>query len=42
MTSVIFNGDKKNIGKVVKVEIDSSNQSSLFGKIKLTQNKKAA
>ena len=42
MTSVIFNGDKKNIGKIVKVEIDSSNQSSLFGKIKLTQNKKAA
>ena len=42
MTSVIFNGDKKNIGKIVKVEIDSSNQNSLFGKIKLTQNKKAA
>ena len=42
MTSVIFNGDKKNIGKIVKVEIDSSNQISLFGKIKLTQNKKAA
>ena len=42
MTPVIFNGDKKNIGKIVKVEIDSSNQNSLFGKIKLTQNKKAA
>jgi len=42
MTSVIFNGDKKNIGKIVKVKIDSSNQNSLFGKIKLTQNKKAA
>ena len=42
MTPVIFDGDKKNIGKIVKVEIDSSNQNSLFGKIKLTRNKKAA
>ena len=42
MTSVIFDGDKKNIGKIIKVEINSSNQNGLFGKIKLTENKKAA
>ena len=42
MTSVIFDGDKKNIGKIVKVEINSSNQNSLFGKIKLNENRKAA
>ena len=42
MTSVIFDGDKKNIGKIVKVEINNSNQNSLFGKITLSENKKAA
>ena len=42
MTSVIFDGDKKNIGKIVKVEITNSSQNSLFGKIKLDENKKAA
>ena len=42
MTSVIFDGDEKNIGKIVKVQINNSNQNSLFGKIKVTQNKKAA
>ena len=42
MTSVIFEGDIKNIGKIVQVEINSSNQNSLFGKIKIDQNKKAA
>ncbi|MDC3249581.1 tRNA (N6-isopentenyl adenosine(37)-C2)-methylthiotransferase MiaB [Candidatus Pelagibacter sp.] len=42
MTSVIFDGDKKNIGKIVKVEINNSSQNSLFGKIKLDENKKAA
>ena len=34
MTSVIFEGDLENIGKIVKVEIMSSNQNSLFGKLK--------
>ena len=42
MTSVIFDGDKKNIGKIVKVEINNSSQNSLFGKIKLDEKKKAA
>ncbi len=31
--SVIFNGDTKDIGKIVKVNIEKSNQNSLFGKI---------
>ena len=42
MTSVIFEGDKKNIGNIVKVKINGSNQNSLFGKIKLNQDKKVA
>ena len=32
---------KKNIGKIVKVKIESCNQNSLFGKIK-NKNMKAA
>ena len=31
--SVIFDGNEKNIGKIVKVKIESSNQKSLFGKL---------
>jgi tRNA-2-methylthio-N6-dimethylallyladenosine synthase len=42
MTPVIFDGDIKNIGKIVKVEISSSNQNSLFGKIKVNHEKKVA
>ena len=38
--SVIFDADKKDIGKIVKVNIENSNQSTLFGKIK--NNMKAA
>ena len=32
--SVIFSGDKNDIGKVVKINIENSNQNTLFGKIK--------
>ena len=42
MTSVIFNGDVKNIGKVVQVKISNSNQTSLFGTIIEKQTKKVA
>ena len=42
MTPVIFDGNMKDIGKIVQVEVKSSSKTSLFGKIKLTQNKKAA
>ena len=33
MTPVIFNGEMGDIGKIVKVKVNSSNQNSLFGKI---------
>ena len=42
MNSVIFEGDIKNIGKVLKVKIDKVNQNSLFGKIEKKHNKRAA
>ena len=42
MTSVIFDGNFNSIGKVVQVEILSSNQVSLFGKLKENYNKKVA
>ena len=38
--SVIFEGDEDDIGKLVKVNIETSNQNTLFGKIK--NNMKAA
>ena len=42
MTPVIFDGDIKDIGKVVQVEITGSNRNSLFGLIKIDQDKKVA
>ena len=33
LNSVIFNGSDNNIGKILKVKIESCNQNSLFGKI---------
>ena len=42
MTSVIFDGGVENIGKIIQVEITSSNQNSLFGKIKENFNQKVA
>ena len=42
MSSVIFNGSQKNIGKIVKIEIESSNQNNLFGKILNNTKEKAA
>ena len=42
MTSVIFEGNKNLIGKVVSVKIRTSNQNSLFGEINLKNNFKAA
>ena len=40
--SVIFSGDKNNIGKIVQVKIESTNQNSLFGRIENKKNMKAA
>jgi len=42
MTSVIFEGSLENIGKIVQVEVTSSNQNSLFGKLKESYKQKVA
>ena len=42
MTSVIFDGGLENIGKIAQVEIISSNQNSLFGKLKESYKQKVA
>ena len=42
MTSVIFEGNLNNIGKIVQVQITSSNQNSLFGTLKESYKKKVA
>ena len=42
LNSVIFQGTKKNIGKIQKVKIVSSNQNTLFGKITNIKNMRAA
>ena len=42
MTSVIFDGNTDNIGKIVQIEITSSNQNSLFGVLKDNYKKKVA
>jgi len=41
LNSVIFKGNKENIGKIVKVKIESSNQNSLFGNIENNSMKAA-
>ena len=40
LTPVIFDGYNENIGKVVKIRIENSNQNTLFGKVE--KNMKAA
>ena len=40
LTSAIFDGQDENIGKVVKIRIEKSNQNTLFGKVE--KNMKAA
>jgi tRNA-2-methylthio-N6-dimethylallyladenosine synthase len=42
MTSVIFNGRKSDIGKIVKVKIKQSNRSTLFGEKINNPNQKVA
>ena len=42
LNSVIFDGDENNIGKMLKVKIENSNQNSLFGKIENNKSMKAA
>ena len=42
MTSVIFNGNINDIGKIVQVKIKHSNRSTLFGEKINSSNKKVA
>jgi tRNA-2-methylthio-N6-dimethylallyladenosine synthase len=42
MTSVIFNGKKEDIGKIVPVKINKSNRSTLFGDRDFSSNQKVA
>jgi len=42
MTSVIFNGKKEDIGKIVPVKINKSNRSTLFGDRDFSYNQKVA
>ena len=42
MTSVIFNGKKKDIGKIVQVKIKDSNRNTLFGEIIVNSDQKVA
>ena len=42
MTSVICNGQKKDIGKILKIKINTSNRSSLFGEVVNNSDKKVA
>ena len=42
MTSVIFNGKKEDIGKIVPVKINKSNRSTLFGERDFSSSQKVA
>ncbi|MDC3205960.1 tRNA (N6-isopentenyl adenosine(37)-C2)-methylthiotransferase MiaB [Candidatus Pelagibacter sp.] len=42
MTSVVFNGNKEHIGKIVSVKINKFNRTTLFGEIVEDQDKKVA
>jgi len=42
MTSVIFNGKKEDVGKIVSVKINESNRSTLFGERVFSSNQKVA
>ena len=42
MTSVIFEGNFDNIGKIIQVQIEKSNQNTLFGTVLERINKKVA
>ena len=42
MTSVIFNGKKEDIGKIVSVKINKSNRTTLFGEKDFNSNQKVA
>jgi len=42
MTSVIFNGKKEDIGKIMAVKVNKSNRTTLFGEIDINLNQRVA
>ena len=42
MTPVIFDGNKKDVGKILKIKIYKSNRNTLFGKAINNINQKVA
>ena len=42
MTSVIFNGKKEDIGKIMSVKIKRSNRTTLFGELEINTNQRVA
>ena len=42
MTSVLFNGSKKDIGKILPIKITKSNRNSLLGEVNDNSNMKVA
>ena len=42
MTSVIFNGKKEDIGKIMEVKVNKSNRTKLFGELVINQNQRVA
>ena len=42
MTSVIFNGKKEDIGKIMSVKIKRSNRTTLFGELAINTNQRVA
>ena len=42
MTSVIFDGNDQDVGKIIKVKINNSNQNTLFGESLKKSEKKVA
>ena len=42
MTPVIFEGNEKEVGKIVKIKINKSNRNTLFGKMIDNLDKKVA
>ena len=42
MTSVIFNGKKEDIGKIMSVKVNKSNRTSLFGEFVINSSQKVA
>ena len=42
MTSVIFNGKKEDIGKIMAVKINKSNRTTLFGELDINLNQRVA